>query len=227
MKAKGAFAGSPSTARCSVLSHPLCMRARGREGGRAPRERMCPSPGSLSRTIPFKTRTRTRPDTTTARGHSWRICRTRRPPPLGPAARPHAPCPPPLPEKSREPLSWGWLSAAIAVLLVIGGIVLWQGLRLANDFALRRFLASSLPPQRREPVAEHTAVACEHIDPPSITADACIPLLSGSRLRLQPTSRLSRPPRIFSKRTILLALLPPMRHCDHFPNEEQPGKHWR
>jgi TPR repeat protein len=49
-----------------------------------------------------------------------------------PATRVPTPSPPPLPVEKPRPLSWGWLVAVVAVLLVIGGIVLWQGVRLAQ-----------------------------------------------------------------------------------------------
>jgi serine/threonine protein kinase/TPR repeat protein len=40
--------------------------------------------------------------------------------------------PPPLPQQTSRPLSVRWFVAAVLVLLIIGGIVLWQGVKLAE-----------------------------------------------------------------------------------------------
>jgi hypothetical protein len=49
-----------------------------------------------------------------------------------PAPRAPMPKPPLVPVEKPRAMSWGWLWAVVATLLVIGGVVLWQGVRFAQ-----------------------------------------------------------------------------------------------
>ena len=72
-----------------------------------------------------------------------------------PAARASVPKSSPAPLERPPAMSWGWLWSVVAILLVIGGIVLWQGVRLAQ----RLRIAQAPPIETVSPTPEPVATA--------------------------------------------------------------------
>jgi serine/threonine protein kinase len=72
-----------------------------------------------------------------------------------PTPRASAPKLPPLPVEKPQGMSWGWLWTVVAILLVIGGIVLWQGVR----FAQRLRISQAPPIEEVSPTPEPQATS--------------------------------------------------------------------
>ena len=70
-----------------------------------------------------------------------------------PALRAPAPQPSPLPLEKPRPMSWRWLWATVAILLVISGIVLWQGVRLAQRLRIAQAPRIEAVSPTPEPIA--------------------------------------------------------------------------
>ena len=74
------------------------------------------------------------------------------PPPLPPQEKTR---PSPPPEKAR-PLSMGWLAMAAAALLIIAGIVVWQGVKLVDRLRGSQIAQTDVPTPTPEPTATAT-----------------------------------------------------------------------
>jgi TPR repeat protein len=121
-----------------------------------------------------------------------------------------------LPQEKPRPLSWGWLSAAIAVLLVIGGIVLWQGLRLAQRFRIAQAPRIESVTPTPEPVA--TATPAPEITPTPAPTPSVAPTPSAYEQALAAAEDLQR------KDDLAGALAAYANIATDFPNEEEPRK---
>jgi serine/threonine protein kinase/TPR repeat protein len=131
MKAKGAFTGNPSTAyvyAVAALAYEMLggVKASGSSGAYVPIPGLSEQGNAVLRRA-------------LAPGHNYGSATAfveEMPDEVSavaqPAVRLPMPVPPPLPGHRPRPASWGWLWTVVAVLLVIGGIVLWQGVRLVQ-----------------------------------------------------------------------------------------------
>ena len=213
MKAKGAFVGSPSTAYVYAVAS-LAYETLG--GVKAGGSSYVPIPGlsehgnsvlrrALTAGQAFDTAREFVEDMSDEASGAARS-----------AVRTSAPAPPPWPQEKPRPLSWGWLSAAIAVLLVIGGIVLWQGLRLAQRFRIAQAPRIESVTPTPEPVA--TATPAHEITPTPAPTPSVAPTPSAYEQALAAAEDLQR------KVDLAGALAAYANIATDFPNEEEPRK---
>lgn len=135
-----------------------------------------------------------------------------------PAIRVSAPMPPPLPVEKPRPPSWGWLFAVIAVLLIIGGIVLWQGVRLAQRFRLAQAPAVESVSPTPEPEATVTPTPESTATPTPVPTPTPSPTPSAYEQALAMAEELQ------SRDDLAGALAAYADLAANFPNEEQPPK---
>jgi serine/threonine protein kinase/TPR repeat protein len=138
-----------------------------------------------------------------------------------PAVRAPTPTPPPLPPVSLErphPLSWGWLLAVTGVLLIIGGIVLWQGVRLVQRFRIAQAprIESVSPTPEPEAVATPTPEAT--LTPTPAPTPTVAPTPSAYEQALAAAEELQL------RDDLAGALAAYADIVTNFPNEEEPRK---
>ena len=135
-----------------------------------------------------------------------------------PAVRAPMPVPPPPPVQRPRPPSWGWLSAVIAVLLVIGGIVLWQGVRLVQRVRIAQ--APDVASVSPTPVPEIASTPAP--ESPSTPSPAPTPTLAPTPSAYE--QALAAAEDLQLRDDLAGALAAYVDLATNFPNEEQPRK---
>ena len=207
MKERGAFMGSPSTAYVyAVASLAYEMLGGVREGSSM--GTYVPIPG-LSEQGNLVLRRALTP------GQHFKNARTfveeladeasfaPQPPKVrAPTLTPPTLTPPPLPPQKSRPLSVRWLVAAVVALLIIGGIVLWQGVKLAEWLRAPKTPRVDLvtptpaPVVTASPTAESTATPT-----PEPTLSRATPEPTLSRATPEPTLSRATPEPTLSRAT--------------------------
>ncbi|HEU4679820.1 MAG TPA: Sel1-like repeat-containing protein kinase family protein, partial [Terrimicrobiaceae bacterium] len=147
-----------------------------------------------------------------------------------PNIRPPAPVPPvlvppPLPVERSRPASWGWLLAVVSALLIIGGIVLWQGVRLLQRLRsvqpppeIAAVTPAPVPQTTPEPVAETTPAPT----PESVSTPSPVPTPTPSPTPSVYEQALAAAEELQQKDDFAAALDAYADLATNFPNEERP-----
>lgn len=95
-----------------------------------------------------------------------------------PAPRAPLPKPPPLPVEKPRAMSWSWLWSVLAILLVIVGIVLWQGVRFAQRLRIAQAPRIEAVTPTPEPEATSAPLVANTPTPTPVATPAPTPSLA-------------------------------------------------
>jgi serine/threonine protein kinase len=102
-----------------------------------------------------------------------------------PGPRVPVPKPAPLPVEKPRAMSWGWLWSVLAILLVIGGIVFWQGVRFAQRLRIAQATRIEAVTPTPEPVATSPPLVANTPTPTPVVTPAPTPSLAPTPLSLR------------------------------------------
>ncbi len=220
MKAKGAFARHPSTAyvyAVAALAYEMLGGVRAGSSSGA----YVPIPGLSEQGNAVLKRALTPGDNYESASAFVEDMADEVPATGQPSVRPPAPVPPvivppPLPVERPRALSWGWLLAVVSVLLIIGGIVLWQGVRLVER--LRSVQAPEIASVTPTPVPQTTPTPT----PESVSTPSPVPTPTPSPTPSVYEQALAAAEELQRKDDFAGALDAYADLATNFPNEERP-----
>jgi serine/threonine protein kinase/TPR repeat protein len=137
-----------------------------------------------------------------------------------PAPRVPVPKPPPLPVEKPRAMSWGWLWSVLAILLVIGGIVFWQGVRFAQRLRIAQGPRIEAVTPTPEPVATSSPLVANTPTPTPVATPAPIPSLAPTPSPYEQAVAAAEELRL--KDDFAGAIAAYTEIATNFPNEEQP-----
>jgi serine/threonine protein kinase/TPR repeat protein len=140
--------------------------------------------------------------------------------PMQPAPRASEPKPSPLPVEKPRAMSWGWLWTVVAILLVIGGIVLWQGLRFAQRLRIAQAPRVEAVSPTPEPVATSTPLLASTPMPSPVATPVPTPSLAPTPSPYEQAVAVAEELRL--KDDLAGAIAAYTDIVTNFPNEEQP-----
>jgi serine/threonine protein kinase/TPR repeat protein len=130
-----------------------------------------------------------------------------------------APVPKPPVEKPRA-MSWGWLWSVLAILLVIGGIVFWQGVRFAQRLRIAQGPRIEAVTPTPEPVATSSPLVANTPTPTPVATPAPTPSLAPTPSPYEQAVAAAEELRL--KDDFAGAIAAYTEIATNFPNEEQP-----
>jgi serine/threonine protein kinase/TPR repeat protein len=136
------------------------------------------------------------------------------------APRASVPKPPPLPVEKPRTMSWGWLWTVVAILLVIGGIVLWQGVRFAQRLRIAQAPSIEAVSPTPEPQATATPLLASTPAPSPVATPVPTPSLAPTPSPYEQAVAVAEELRL--KDDVAGALVAYADIATNFPDEEQP-----
>jgi serine/threonine protein kinase/TPR repeat protein len=137
-----------------------------------------------------------------------------------PGPRAPVPKPPPVPVEKPRAMSWGWLWSVLAILLVIGGIVFWQGVRFAQRLRIAQAPRIEAVTPTPEPVATSPPLVANTPTPTPVATPAPTPSLAPTPSPYEQAVAAAEELRL--KDDFAGAIAAYTEIATNFPNEEQP-----